>query len=185
MQPAASGVRVKSADRRPTEQNARNERRGDLRGRGTRGGAAAAIERAVVRSMVHGAVQDGVSSGVRTSAVRSAAGREGRKNGPHRRVAMRPARSLGSGDALDRDTELARLVDQIVRDAGTRERDDALGEEIEQLVIAPEGSGPAVCVPVGLADDLVDAVAVRPLGRDALDAGARLRGPGPRRRTWP
>ena len=167
------GCESKSADRRPTDQNVRNERRGNLRGRVTRGGAAAAIERSAVRSMVHGAVRDGVSSGVRTGAVHSAAGREGRKNGPRRRVATRPARSFDSGgDALDRDTELARLVDQIVGDARTRERDDALGEEIEQLVIAPEGRRASVCVPVGLADDLVDAVAVRPLGRDLLDAGA-------------
>ncbi len=72
--PGCVGCESKSADRRPTDQNARNERRGNLRGRGTRGGAAAAIERSAVRSMVHGAVRDGVSSGVRTGAVRSAAG---------------------------------------------------------------------------------------------------------------
>ncbi len=81
------GCESKSADRRPTDQNARNERRGDLRGRGTRGGAAAAIERAAVRRMVHGAVRDGVSSGVRTGAVRSAAGGAAAGNAEEERTA--------------------------------------------------------------------------------------------------
>ena len=76
------------------------------------------------------------------------------------------------GDSLDGDAEGAGLVDEVVRDARTGEGDHALGEEGEQLVVAAEGSGPAVGVPVGLADDLVDAVALGPAGCYLLGAGA-------------
>ena len=52
------------------------------------------------------------------------------------------------------------------------ERDDALRQEVQEFLVAAERSGPSVAVPVGLADDLMDAVAVCPLRCDALDAGA-------------
>ena len=76
------------------------------------------------------------------------------------------------GHALHGDAQASSLVDEVVGDARTRERDHALGEEAEQLVVASEGSRPAVGVPVGLADDLVDAVALGPACRDLLGAGA-------------
>ena len=43
-----------------------------------------------------------------------------------------------------------------------------LGSKAEEFVVAAEGSGPSVCVPVGLADDLVDAVPLRPACRYLL-----------------
>ena len=46
----------------------------------------------------------------------------------------------------------ARLVDEVLGDAGTGEGDDALGEEVEEVVVAAEGCGASVAVPVGLAD---------------------------------
>ena len=64
------------------------------------------------------------------------------------------------------------LVDEVVRDARAGERDHALGEEGEEFVVAPEWSGPAVRVPVGLADDLVDAVPLGPSRRYLLRTGA-------------
>ena len=42
------------------------------------------------------------------------------------------------------------LVDEVVGDVGAGERDDALRQEVQQLVVAPERCGPSVCVPVGL-----------------------------------
>ena len=71
-----------------------------------------------------------------------------------------------------RDTQRPCLVDEVVGDARTGEGDDALGQEFQEFVVPAEGSGTAVLVPVGLADDLVDAVALGPACRDALDAGA-------------
>ena len=47
-----------------------------------------------------------------------------------------------------------------------------LGRRFEQLVVAPERSGPSVCVPVRLAHHLVHAVAFGPLRGDVLDAGS-------------
>ena len=76
------------------------------------------------------------------------------------------------GHALHGDAEASGLVDEVVGDARTGERDHALGEEAEQLVVPPEGSGPAVGVPVGLADDLVDAVPLGPTGCYLLGTGA-------------
>ena len=55
---------------------------------------------------------------------------------------------------------------------GAGERDDALRQEVEELVVAAEGRGLAVCVPVGPADELVDAARIGPAGCDLLDAGA-------------
>ena len=90
-------------------------------------------------------------------------------DGPRAGVATRPAgSSVLCSDTLDGDAEPVRLVDEVVGDARAWERDDALGQEAEQLVVAPEGSGPSVCVPVGLADDLVDAVPLRPARRYLL-----------------
>ena len=63
---------------------------------------------------------------------------------------------------MDGDAEPARLVDQVLGDAGTGEGDEALGEEVEEVVVAAEGCGASVSVPVGLADDLVDVVALGP-----------------------
>ena len=64
------------------------------------------------------------------------------------------------------------LVDQVVGDAGAREGDDALRQQVQQLVVAPERGRAPVCVPVRLAHHLVHAVALGPLRRDALlDAG--------------
>ena len=64
------------------------------------------------------------------------------------------------------------LVDQVLGNAGTGEGDDALGQKVQEVVVAPERRGPSVGGPVGLADDLVHALALGPLGGDALDAGA-------------
>ena len=69
----------------------------------------------------------------------------------------RPVDALRSGrDALDRDAELPRLVDEVLGDAGAGERDDALRQEVQQFVVAAERGGASVAVPVRLADDLVD-----------------------------
>ena len=88
-------------------------------------------------------------------------------------VATRPAESsVLCGDALDGDAEPVGLVDEVVGDARAGECDDALGQEGQEFVVAPEGSRPSVCVPVWLADDLVDAVTFRPAGRYLLRAGA-------------
>ena len=46
------------------------------------------------------------------------------------------------------------------------------GRKYEQLVVAAEGCGLAVGVPVGPADELVDAARIGPTGCDLLDAGA-------------
>ena len=79
----------------------------------------------------------------------------------------------GSGcDLLDRDADLFCLVDEVLGDAAAGERDDALGQEVQEIVVAAERSCPSVPVPVGLSDDLVDAALVGPACRDALDAGA-------------
>ena len=69
---------------------------------------------------------------------------------------------------MDGDAELGGLVDQVVGDAAAREADEALGQEFQELVVSPERSGPSVCVPVGPADDLVDALRLGPTRRDLL-----------------
>ena len=51
-------------------------------------------------------------------------------------------------DAHDRDAELAGFVDEVAGDAGAGERDDAGGQEVEELVVAAEGCCLAVGVPV-------------------------------------
>ena len=72
----------------------------------------------------------------------------------------------------NRDAELPRLVHEVLGDAGAGERDDAFRQEVQQVVVAAEGCGASVPVPIRLADDLLDAVALCPACRDLLDAGA-------------
>ena len=61
---------------------------------------------------------------------------------------------------------------RVLGDAAAGEGDDALGQEVQEFVVAPERNSPSVAVPVRLADDLVDAVLLGPACGDALDAGA-------------
>ena len=63
------------------------------------------------------------------------------------------------------------------------EGDDALGQEVEQFVVAAEGSGPSVSVPVGFADDLVDAVTFSP-ARRSVRRRDRRHARAPCRDTW-
>lgn len=60
-------------------------------------------------------------------------------------------------DPLDADPELAGLVDDVLGDARTGGGDQTLRHGFEHLVIALEGSGLAVALPVGLEDHLGDA----------------------------
>ena len=94
--------------------------------------------------------------------------------GPRRPAAGDATREAptSGGDTLDGYAETVRLVDEIVGDARAGERDDALGQESEEFVVAAEGSGPAVRLPVGLAHDLVDAVSLGPACRYLLRTGA-------------
>ena len=57
------------------------------------------------------------------------------------------------------------------------------GRQLSKHVVTPEGRGLAVPVPIRLANDLVDAVLLRPACRDLLRAGSRRRAAGPYRRT--
>ena len=84
--------------------------------------------------------------------------------------------AIGRRTGLDRKT-VRKYLDQGLRSARYRppgaaagEGDDALGQQVEQVVVAPEGGGASVRVPVGLADHLVHAVAFGPLGGDAFHA---------------
>ena len=113
------------------------------------------------------------------SAERGDAARDGGQRGkggtgPRRgkdRLVREEEASHQAADAHDRDAELAGLVDRVAGDARSGERDDALRQEVEQLVVAAEGRGLAVGVPVGTADHLVDASCLCPARRDLLDAG--------------
>ena len=78
----------------------------------------------------------------------------------------------GSGRPHDRDAELRGLVDRVLGNAVAGEGDEALGQEVEEVVVAAEGRGPSVAVPVGLAHHLVRAVPLGPLRGDLLDAGS-------------
>ena len=64
--------------------------------------------------------------------------------------AMRSSRA-----ALDRDAQRDGLVDEVLGDAAAArgEGDDALRQQVQQLVVATERCGPTVAVPVGLAYD--------------------------------
>ncbi len=72
--------------------------------------------------------------------------------GPRHREVTRPVIGSG-GHPLHRDAELPRLVDEVLGDAAAGERDDALRQQVQEVVVAPERSGPSVARPVGLADD--------------------------------
>ena len=80
--------------------------------------------------------------------------------------------SRARDNPLDGDAELARFVDEIVGDARAWESDEALGQEVEQLVVAAEGCCPTIGCPVRLADDLVHGVPLGPSCGNLLDAGA-------------
>ena len=126
---------------------------------------------------MHEAVRCAVRGGGRTCAGCSAAHGAPMGAWQEERAAPRDgdaAREVcGSGcDLPDRDAALPRLVDEVVGDAGAGERDDALGQQVEQLVVAAERRGASVPVPFRFADDLMDAVALGPSGGDLLGAGS-------------
>ena len=50
-------------------------------------------------------------------------------------------------------SDLAGLVDHVVRDAGAWESDEAARQEVQQDVVSPEGRGLAVATPVGFANN--------------------------------
>jgi len=86
---------------------------GDSCRREWRAGAAAATEREEARGAMRGGVDEGVKKG------RAAGGGD----------ATRGAFTSG-GDFLDGDAEASGLVDEVVGDARTGERDHALGQEV-------------------------------------------------------
>jgi len=45
---------------------------------------------------------------------------------------------------VDRDAELPSAVDEVVGDAGAGEGDDALRQQVQQLLVAAEWGGPSV-----------------------------------------
>ena len=57
-------------------------------------------------------------------------------------------------------------------DAGARESDEPLRQEVQQDIVAAEGRGLAVATPVGFAHDLVNAVLLGPACRDLLGSGS-------------
>ena len=59
---------------------------------------------------------------------------------------------LRSGEKYG-DPDLAGLVDHIVGDPRSREGDEALRQEVQQDVVAPEGRGLAVAVPIRFANN--------------------------------
>ena len=70
----------------------------------------------------------------------------------HRRSRGHPgALPRWRGHRLLRDAELDGPVDEVVGDAAAGEGDDALRQQVEQFVVAPERCGPSVGVPVRLA----------------------------------
>ena len=101
------------------------------------------------------------------AAERGAAGDARSEGGPCGGVGVRPKRGTApperrgpwwrygsGGHSLHRYPELAGFVDEVLGDAGAGERDDALRQEVQQLVVAPERSGPSVCVPVRFVNNL-------------------------------
>lgn len=66
----------------------------------------------------------------------------------------------------DRDANLLCLVGQIVLNARSREHHDAYGQDFQQGVVAPERSGLAMPVPVGLKGDLWNFAMSGPTGSD-------------------
>ena len=56
---------------------------------------------------------------------------------------------FGSGrDALNRNSELPCLVDEVLGDAAAGEGDDALRQQVQEVVVAAERGGPSVAAPV-------------------------------------
>ena len=103
--------------------------------------------------------------------------------GVRRRATMRRAsrrngttrcRGASSSGVCDGDAELHRLLDEVVGDARAGEGDDAPGQQVQELVVAPERCGASVAVQVRPAHHLVHAVALGPLRGDAFDAGEDL-----------
>src|SRR6202045_1965837 len=70
----------------------------------------------------------------------------------------------------DRNAELLGLVGEVCGNPRAREDHDADRQSFEHLVVALEGCGVAVPVPVGLEDDLWNFAIVGPAGGDALGA---------------
>ncbi len=108
-----------------------------------------------------------------------------------KRTAPPPERGRGPsgrwrlrGAALHRDAELPRLVDEVLGDAGAGEGDDALRREVEQFVVAAEGCGASMAVPVGLADDLGGRRCALPSWWRSSRRRDRRRGRAPCRHTW-
>src|SRR3984893_9879006 len=89
-----------------------------------------------------------------------------------------PGKTAPSGAALrlrlaevpDGDAELLGLVGEVCGNPRAREDHDADRQSFEHLVVALEGCGVAVPVPVGLEDDLWNFAIVGPAGGDALGA---------------
>ena len=93
-------------------------------------------------------------------------------NGPRRRIGT--ARDGAAAQAATRWTGMPSFVALSIRFSvmplpGKAMR--PLGKEVEEVVVAAEGRGLSVAVPVGLAHHLVDAVPLGPLRGDLLDAG--------------
>ena len=55
-------------------------------------------------------------------------------------MAAECGKGAGRGEQ-DGDADLTRLVDQIVCDAGAGKGDETLRQEVQQVVVAPEGRG--------------------------------------------
>ena len=80
--------------------------------------------------------------------------------------AIRWGRCASGVDAKNGDAELARLVDEVLGDPCAGEGDEARRQQLEQLVVAPEGSCAAVGVPVGPEHHLMDRIVLGPAGGD-------------------
>ena len=80
---------------------------------------------------------------------------------------------------------LLRLVDEVVRDAGAGERDDALGQEGEELVVATEGSRPVRARPSRACRRPGGRRSARPTPPLSSRRRGRRRGRAPRLCTWP
>ena len=78
----------------------------------------------------------------------------------------RPGTESRPPGAVDRNARLSSPVEEISRDAGAREGDDAV--RTQQLIVASEGRSPAVGVAVRPAHDPVHAFGHRPSRRDFL-----------------
>ena len=70
------------------------------------------------------------------------------------------------------EAEFQRPLHEGDGNAQAGEGDDAIGQQVQQRVVAPERCGTSMAVPVRLAPNLVHAVALGPLRGNAFDAGA-------------